>query len=29
MAMHEAKATLMKLSDTNLTLTDRAEDIRG
>jgi sporulation protein YlmC with PRC-barrel domain len=29
MAMHEAKATLVKLSDTNLTLADRAEDIRG
>jgi sporulation protein YlmC with PRC-barrel domain len=29
MATHQAKATLVKLSDTNLTLADRAEDIRG
>jgi sporulation protein YlmC with PRC-barrel domain len=29
MAMHEMKAALVKLSDTNLTLANRAEDIRG
>jgi sporulation protein YlmC with PRC-barrel domain len=29
MAMHETNATLVKLSDTNLTLADRAEDIRN
>ncbi len=29
MAMQETKATLVKLSDTELTLADRAEDIRG
>ena len=29
MAMHEAKATLVKLSDMNLTLAHRSEDIRG
>jgi sporulation protein YlmC with PRC-barrel domain len=29
MAMHETKAALVKLSDTELTLADRAEDIRG
>jgi sporulation protein YlmC with PRC-barrel domain len=29
MAMHGTKAALVKLSDTNLTLANRAEDIRG
>src|SRR5688572_10674912 len=29
MATHEVKSTLVKLRDTNLTLADRAEDIRG
>jgi sporulation protein YlmC with PRC-barrel domain len=29
MAMHGTKAALVKLSDTNLTLASRAEDIRG
>jgi CBS domain-containing protein/sporulation protein YlmC with PRC-barrel domain len=29
MAMYEGKATLVSLSDTNLALADRAEDIRG
>jgi sporulation protein YlmC with PRC-barrel domain len=29
MAMHETKATLLRLSDTDLTLADRTEDIRG
>lgn len=29
MAMHETKATLVRLSDTDLTVADRAEDIRG
>jgi sporulation protein YlmC with PRC-barrel domain len=29
MAMHEAKAILVRLSDTDLTVADRAEDIRG
>jgi sporulation protein YlmC with PRC-barrel domain len=29
MAMYETKAALVRLSDTDLTLADRAEDIRG
>jgi uncharacterized protein YrrD len=29
MAMQEVKATLVRLSDTDLTVADRAEDIRG
>jgi CBS domain-containing protein len=29
MAMHETNATLLRLSDTQLTLADRSEDIRG
>jgi sporulation protein YlmC with PRC-barrel domain len=29
MAMHEVKATLVRLSDTDLMIADRAEDIRG
>ena len=29
MAMHEVKAALVRLSDTDLTVADRAEDIRG
>jgi sporulation protein YlmC with PRC-barrel domain len=29
MATHETKATLVRLSDSNLALADRAEDIRG
>jgi sporulation protein YlmC with PRC-barrel domain len=29
MALHETKATLVRLSDTELTVADRADDIRG
>ena len=29
MALHETRATLIRLSDTELTVADRADDIRG
>jgi hypothetical protein len=29
MALHETKTTLVRLSDTELTVADRADDIRG